>query len=121
MTENSSPSDVLSDSPEPPALPVATEHKDQWVKRFLESGLSIRKFSITHDIPRMTLWRWVKTVEASQLEAGPLANVEFAEVKLPLGPGRLDWVAELSLPDGTVLRLSREVPTAMLQQLLRLC
>lgn len=121
MTENSSPSDVLSDSPEPPALPVATEHKDQWVKRFLESGLSIRKFSTTHDIPRMRLWRWVKSVEASQLEAGPLANVEFAELKLPLGPGRLDWVAELSLPDGTVLRLSREVPTAMLQQLLRLC
>jgi hypothetical protein len=34
---------------------------------------------------------------------------------------RSDWVAELSLPSGKVLRLSKEVPAAMLEALLRLC
>jgi hypothetical protein len=31
------------------------------------------------------------------------------------------WAAELTLPNGTVLRLSKEVPAGMLDQLLRVC
>lgn len=122
MNEDSSRSDVPSKSPDHQCLPVAPETREQWVKRFLESGLSVRKFSATHDIPRMTLWRWVRSAEAARVEVGQLStNVQFTEVELPMSPGRSDWAAELSLPDGTVLRLSREVPAAMLQQLLRLC
>ncbi len=121
MNENASSSDVPSKSPDHLCLPVALQDRDQWVKRFLESGLSIRKFSAVHDIPRMTLWRWVQSAQGSRVEVGQLSNVEFTEVKLPVGPGRSDWVAELSLPTGTVLRLSREVPAGMLQELLRLC
>ena len=91
------------------------------MKRFLESGLSIRKFSAAHDLPRMKLWRWLKRAQPMRVEAGDLSNVQFAEVKLPAVPAGSDWVAELSLADGTVLRLSKEVPAAMLEQLLRAC
>ncbi len=122
MNENSLPSNVPIPSPDQRCLPVAPEHRDQWVKRFLESGLSIRKFSATHAIPRMKLWRWIQRAQTVRGGIDQLsAKVEFAEIKLPAGPGRSDWVAELSLPDGTVLRLSREVPAALLQQLLGLC
>jgi len=121
MNETSSPSEVASKPPDQQSLPIAPEARDQWVKRFLESGLSIRKFSAAHNIPRMTLWRWVKSVQTVRVEAGQWSSFEFAEVQLPVGPGRSDWVAELSLPNGAVLRLSREVPAAMLQELLRLC
>jgi len=33
----------------------------------------------------------------------------------------MDWVAELSLPNGRLLRLAKNVPTSLLEQLLRLC
>ncbi len=120
MNEKSSPPDVAAPSSRE-CLPVSSQDREQWVKRFLDSGLSIRKFSATHDIPRMTLWRWVNGAQPVQVEVGNLTNVQFAEVKMPADPGRSDWVAELSLPSGRVLRLSMEVPAAMLEQLLRLC
>jgi hypothetical protein len=45
----------------------------------------------------------------------------FTEIKLLPPVERSAWVAELSLPNGKVLRLSKDVPAAMLEQLLRLC
>src|SRR5215470_180036 len=118
MNENSSPSDPVSKPRTHECLPVSPEERTQWVKRFLESGLSIRKFSATHDIPRMTLWKWVNNARPVQIDLGNLSNPQFSEVKLPTGLSRSDWAAELALPNGTVLRLSREVPTAILEQLL---
>src|SRR5436305_8405947 len=102
-------------------LPPSAEEKAQWVKRFEESGLSIRKFSDEHKIPRMSLWHWI---QQSRLEAAPAAEstrTEFAELKLPPTLARADWAVELTLPNGTVLRLSKDVPGNMVDQLLRLC
>jgi transposase-like protein len=103
-------------------LPVSAEEKAQWVKRFLESGLSIRKFSAAHEIPRMSLWAWVD--DDRRRRAGvsvPMTAAQFREIKLPPSMGQCDWAAELSLPNGAVLRLSKDVPAAMLDQLLRIC
>jgi transposase-like protein len=105
-------------------LPVSPEEKAQWVKRFMESGLSIRKFSATHDIPRMSLWAWVDEDRRRRISSGtsvPIAAAQFTEIKLPPPVNRCDWAAELTLPNGTVLRLSKDVPTGMLDQLLRVC
>jgi hypothetical protein len=121
MNENSSPTEIVIKAPDRERLALAPEAREQWLKRFWESGLSIRKFSATHNLPRMTLWRWVKSARPVPAKVGHLSTIEFAELKLPVGPDRSDWVAELSLADGTVLRLSREVPAGMLEQLLRVC
>jgi hypothetical protein len=45
----------------------------------------------------------------------------FAEIKLAPSVERAEWVAELSLPNGKVLRLAKDVPACLLEQLLRLC
>ena len=111
----------------PPAkrFQVTAEQKVQWVRRFIESGLSIRKFSAQNGLPQMSLCRWVNRARGNQstdraVEAQPAAPA-FTEIKLVPSVERSDWVAELSLSNGKVLRLSKEVPAAMLEQLLRLC
>lgn len=101
------------------------EARSQWVKRFSESGLSLREFSAQNGIGYMSLWRWVKRAKAKQSPDGavevPPGATTFTEIKLVPSMERCDWVAELSLPQGKVLRLSKEVPAAMLEQLLRVC
>jgi transposase-like protein len=123
----------MNESPAPPLvtpeparehLPRTPEEKAQWVERFLASGLSLRKFSQEHDLPRMSLWRWVKEARATSAADGSGANcatTRFAELKLPTALGRSDWAVELTLPNGTILRLSKDVPSAVVDQLLRLC
>ncbi|SRR6266403_1521319 len=123
MSESPEPSEVgLSQSA---ALPrsFTAEQKAQWAQKFLESGLSIRKFSQQHNVPRMSLWRWVAGARgvhgAVEEDSG---SVGFEEIKLAAPPaGNSGWAAELTLPNGTVLRMSKEVPPGMVDQLLRLC
>jgi len=45
----------------------------------------------------------------------------FTEIKVLPWIEHSNWVAELSLPTGKVLRFSKEVPASMLEELLRLC
>jgi hypothetical protein len=42
-------------------------------------------------------------------------------LKLPVSAPRSDWAVELSLPNGTVLRMSKDTPPALVDQLLRVC
>jgi hypothetical protein len=69
----------------------------------------------------MSLWRWVNQGKAASGAGAGSAVPDFVELKLPPSIERANWAAELSLPNGAVLRLSREVPPAMLEQLLGLC
>ena len=120
-------------------LPVTAEEEAQWVKRFLESGLSLRKFAKENDIPPMSLWRWVRRGSersgaaavalkgsGAKGEQNGLGKLEpgaaaFAEVKFPASFGQPNWAVELTLPNGTVLRLSKDTPPTLVDQLLRLC
>jgi hypothetical protein len=69
----------------------------------------------------MSLWRWVNKTRKETVAATDSGAATFTEIKLSSPVERSDWVAELSLPKGTVLRLSKEVPASMLEQLLRVC
>ena len=121
MNEDLAPIEATQQSALELSNGLSAEEKAQWAKRFLESGLSIRAFCAQHNLGRMALWRWVHGRQGSpgaQTKARPVA---FAELKLPASLGRADWVIELALPNGTIVRMSKEVPEALLSQLLRLC
>lgn len=120
MTERSDPVS-LAPTPAPKCAPrsaVPAEEKAQWVKRFHESGQSLRQFSAQHSVPLMSLCRWVKRAKDPEAGAPPL---KFEELKLPPLVASCDWAAELTLPNGTVLRLGKEAPAALVDQLLRVC
>ena len=120
-------------------LPVRPEEQAQWVKRFLESGWSIRKFAKANDIPRMSLWRWVQragerspasptrvgvpsgVVAGEQSQKVESITTQFAELKLPPSFGQPSWAVEVRLPNGTVLRLTKDTPPTLVDQLLRIC
>src|SRR5579859_2230887 len=121
----------MNESPEASTVPIGKlfqtppEQRVQWVKRFLESGLSIRKFSAQNQLGYQSLWRWVKKAKANQAADGAVEARSvvpaFTEIRLVPPVERADWVAELSLPSGKVVRLSKEVPACLLEQLLRVC
>jgi hypothetical protein len=69
----------------------------------------------------MSLCRWVNQAKDPESIVVSSARPEFEEIKLASSMVRCDWAAELSLPNGTVLRLSKEVPAEMIDQLLRVC
>jgi transposase-like protein len=120
----------MNETAEASLLPIrkflpSQEARAQWVKRFSESGLSLREFSAQNGLGYMSLWRWVKRAKAKQspdraVEMQPEATT-FTEIKLVPSLESSTWVAELSLPQGKVLRLSKDVPASMLEQLLRVC
>jgi transposase-like protein len=110
-------SPVAPASSRPQRPPASAAEKAEWIKRFHESGLSLRQFSTQHSVSLMSICRWVNQAKEPQAHPGA---IEFEEVKLP-SPINKKWAAELTLANGTVLRLSREVPAAMLEQLLRVC
>ena len=97
---------------------VSVREKAHWVKRFHESGLSLRKFSSQHPVSLMSLCRWVNEAN-DQGAVSPTPG--FEEFTLPPVSADSDWAAELTLPNCTVLRLSKEVPATMIEQLLRVC
>lgn len=122
MNENCQPSSVAAEETFPSkSLPVSDEAKAEWARRFGESGLSIRKFCAQHDLPRMSLWRWVNRGKTVKRVEAPSEAARFEEIKLPPLVQDSDWAAELSLPNGTVVRLSKEVSVAIFQQLMRVC
>jgi transposase-like protein len=101
----------------------SASQKAEWVEKYLKSGLSLRQFSEQSGLGYMSLYRWVKkqrgATESGQKHA-PEA-IDFAELKLPVSAPRSDWAVELSLPNGTVLRMSKDTPPALVDQLLRVC
>jgi transposase-like protein len=99
---------------------VSAEERAEWVRRFKQSGLSLRKFSAEHGLRCMTLCRWVNRQSTVVLGSG--AAPAFIELKLPAPvPEGSVWSAELSFADGRILRLQAEVIPAVLEQLLRVC
>src|SRR5215472_2345841 len=95
----------------PQRSPASAAEKAEWVKRFHESGLPLRKFSTEHPVALMSICRWVKQAKETQAHPGA---VEFEEVKLPR-PINHQWIAELTLANGTIVRWSKEVPPGMLE------
>ena len=100
---------------------TSQQQRAEWVRRYLESGLSLREFSTQNGMGYMSLWRWVNKARKKAPPLEPPAACAFTEIKLAPSIAPLTWVAELSWADGKVLRLSQAVPPAMLEQLLGVC
>jgi transposase-like protein len=104
---------------------LTAAQKAQWVEKYRKSGLSLRRFSDQSGLGYMSLYRWVKkqerTIELRQSHSHQA--IDFAELKLPLTQStpRSDWAVELTLPNGTVLLMSKDTPPTLVDQLLRVC
>ena len=109
-----------------------------WKQRFVQSGLLPRQFAAQHGLRLSTLQRWVASLHGvspatpgghtiSFQPNSPHAAPGFTEITRPV-PGGLSassssspWAAELVRPDGSTLRLARDVSGPLLKQLLRSC
>jgi transposase-like protein len=101
----------------------SASQKAEWVEKYLKSGLSLRQFSKQSGLGYRSLHRWVKKqrgAAASGQKHAPEA-INFAELQLPVSAPRSDWAVELTLPNGTVLRMSKDTPPSLVDQLLRVC
>lgn len=106
----------------PQAGSLTAEQRAELVQKFLESGLGLREFSRQHGIGYMSLYRWVRKEQGGiALGATRPREVDFTELKLPASAERSDWAVELTLPNGTVLRMTKDTPPALVEQLLRVC
>ena len=103
-----------------------------WAERYYESGLAQGEFATLHGLGFSTLQRWLeenpsevspvaaKVAAASTCQPVPARAPVFTEVKLPVPPVA-GWTAEVVRPGGPTLRLTNEVSSALLAQLLRAC
>lgn len=120
------PSNEVAQIPGAPARKCRTysaTEKAEWVQKYQQSGLSQREFSKQAGIEYMSLYRWARKQRGSSQPAqkGSLSPVAFAELKLPASTQRCDWAVELALANGTVLRLTKDTPPTLVDQLLRIC
>jgi transposase-like protein len=97
------------------------DEKAEWVRRFLEAGLTQHEFCRAHPISLSTLQRWVAEHESGSQSASQSSQAVFAEVPCAAPSLSTWWVAELCRPNGSVLRLAQEVSPGLLEKLLRLC
>lgn len=110
---------VVIDALPAKGMQLKAEHKAEWVRRFRGSGLSLRKFSAQYGLRVASLCSWSNREREAKLGCAAPA---FVEVAVPaLASERTHWVAELELGNGKALRISADVPEAMLEQLLRIC
>lgn len=87
---------------------VSAEDRARWVGRYRESGLGLKRFAEEHGLRYSQLHYWIyggrrrgRTARAEIAEAGPPV---FREYLLPRPPAG-DWGAEITLADGTSLRV----------------
>jgi transposase-like protein len=118
-----------SEARQPTAAPArklrtfSAEEKAEWVKKYEQSGLTLPQFSKQAGLEYVSLYRWTRkqSETGSPVEKSIQGAIDFAELKLPASHQRSDWAVELALANGTVLRLTKDAPPTLVDQLLRLC
>jgi transposase-like protein len=83
-------------------------------------GLTQREFVEPHHLSLATLAKWLRWERAGAL-APRRKNPPFAELPLAQVLGGSPWGAEIVRPDGWTVRLMRDTPAALVEQLLRAC
>ena len=100
---------------------LTAAQRAEWVRRFVESGQSVSQFCDEHGLVPVTLHRWLaKSGQAKGVVAAE-PTPAFTEIKLPASHVGAQWAAELSRPNGVLLRVGRDLPAELLEQLLRIC
>lgn len=101
------------------------QERSEWVRRYKESGLSVRQFCDEHKLVRQTLYNWLARSragqEVSEMSSGRQALASFHEIKLEGANVPCPWAAELHRPGGAVLRVAADAPAALVEQLLGVC
>jgi transposase-like protein len=123
MNEPNSEAASIAEVPPKTFRTLTASQKAEWVEKYLESGLGLREFSRQHGVGYRSLYRWLRKQRGGSKPPRKQAPeaIDFAELKLPRSAQRSAWAVELSLPNGTVLRLSKDTPPTLVDQLLRLC
>jgi len=118
MNQNSSP------TPRRPHSSPA--QRARWVARFQRSGLSQRAFAQQQGLNLFTLRQWIHSRssrhQARRAASSPRSAPPLRELPLSSWLGAAaapTWAAELSSPAGAALRLSAQLPPALLPALLR--
>lgn len=94
------------------------EQRAKWVRRYERSDLSQREFAERHSLGLSTLRKWI-TQDGSQSSSGRNGKPVWQELKLEGVPGATRWAAEVVRPDGFVVRVAQDTPSALLEELLR--
>src|SRR3982750_3701592 len=80
---------------------TSVQRRMELVREFELTGLTMAAFARREGIKYATFAGWV----AAQRRDGLKKPIKFAEVRLPIGPGREESLPlEVRLPDGTVVR-----------------
>ena len=104
----------------PKGMEVTPAEKAEWVKRFKESRLSLRKFSEQYGLRLSSLWQW--SSKYSSADVKPPNTPAFVEVQLrPALASEPAWSVELSFANDNILRIFGEVPAGILHQVLSVC
>src|SRR4051812_2636657 len=101
----------------PKGMAVTPGEKSEWVRRFKESGFSLRKFCRHYGLRSASLWQWVG--KYSSAEVKPANTTGFVEVQLrPALAPEPAWSVELTFANGNRLRMCGAVPAGIVQQVL---
>ena len=101
---------------------TSSAQRARWVRRFHASGLSQKDFVARHGMGFSTLSCWIakqksllplKTDESSGDKVG--SPLRWQELSLPAPTSANSWAAELVLKNGSILRLSLQAATSLLQ------
>ena len=94
------------------------EQRANVVRRYERLGLSQREFAERHHLGLSTLRKWIAQAAGPAL-SGRNGKPVWQELKLDGLAGATRWAAEVVRPDGLVVRVARDTPVALLEELLR--
>lgn len=90
--------------------------RGEWISRYRSSQLPTSQFAQQHGLNRGTLYRWLRQERPPR--AADSEGLAFQEVYLPSSLTRA-WVAEITLPEGVVVRLGAAATPAWIKFLLQ--
>ena len=94
------------------------QERAQWVRQYVQSGLSQREFAERHQLGLSTLQKWIAQ-HPVLAASGAEDPGHWQELKLPVGLGPIRWAAELVRPDGWIVRVAPEASPAWVAEVLR--
>ena len=104
----------------PKGMEVTPAEKAEWVRRFKESGFSLRKFSEQYGLRLSSLWQWSSKYSSADVKSANTPAFVEVQLRSALVP-EAAWSVELTFANGNILRMCGQVPAGILQQVLSVC